>query len=109
VSSPITRRVYNLGLDEFIAWYGQEPRPGFPGFRMHSFRRGLVTKFQEVGGTASEAQKTAGHSKVETTSEYTFLQREHQEEIVLRIQARWNKEQQLFGPEAPAAAVAGGY
>ncbi len=29
VSSPITRRVYNLGLDEFIAWYGQEPRPGF--------------------------------------------------------------------------------
>ena len=28
VSSPITRRVYNLGLDEFIAWYSQEPRPG---------------------------------------------------------------------------------
>ena len=26
VSSPITRRVYNLGLDEFIAWFGQEPR-----------------------------------------------------------------------------------
>jgi hypothetical protein len=20
--------VYNLGLDEFFAWYGQEPRPG---------------------------------------------------------------------------------
>ena len=31
VSSPITRRVYNLGLDEFIAWYGQEPRPGSMG------------------------------------------------------------------------------
>jgi site-specific recombinase XerD len=29
VSSPITRRVYNLALDEFIAWFGQEPRPGF--------------------------------------------------------------------------------
>ncbi len=29
VSWPTTRRVYNLGLDEFIAWYGQEPRPGF--------------------------------------------------------------------------------
>jgi hypothetical protein len=27
VSSPITRRVYNLGLDEFVAWYMQEPRP----------------------------------------------------------------------------------
>ena len=30
VSSPITRRVYNLGLDEFFAWYEQEPRAGFP-------------------------------------------------------------------------------
>ena len=29
VSSPITRRVYNLGLDEFFAWYAQESRPGF--------------------------------------------------------------------------------
>lgn len=29
VSSPITRRVYNLGLDEFFSWYGQEPRAGF--------------------------------------------------------------------------------
>src|SRR5262245_30001324 len=29
VSSPITRRVYNLGLDEFFAWFGQEPRSGF--------------------------------------------------------------------------------
>ena len=29
VSSPITRRVYNLGLDEFFAWYAQEPRAGF--------------------------------------------------------------------------------
>ena len=26
VSSPITKRVYNLGLDEFFAWYGQEAR-----------------------------------------------------------------------------------
>src|ERR1035441_8737892 len=29
VSSPITRRVYNLGLDEFFEWYGREARPGF--------------------------------------------------------------------------------
>ena len=27
VSSPITRRVYNLGLDEFITWFTAEPRP----------------------------------------------------------------------------------
>jgi hypothetical protein len=27
VSSPITRSVYNLGLDEFIAWFMVEPQP----------------------------------------------------------------------------------
>jgi hypothetical protein len=25
---PITKRVYNLGLDEFFAWFSQEARPG---------------------------------------------------------------------------------
>src|SRR5690349_6976143 len=29
VSSPITKRVYNLGLDEFFEWYAQESRLGF--------------------------------------------------------------------------------
>ena len=39
VSSPITRRVYNLGLDEFIAWYGQEFRPA-------GFTRATVTAWR---------------------------------------------------------------
>src|ERR1035438_4077783 len=30
VSSPITKRVYNLGLDEFFASYELEPRPTTP-------------------------------------------------------------------------------
>jgi len=29
VSSPITRRVYNMALNEFMNWYAQPPRPGF--------------------------------------------------------------------------------
>src|ERR1700681_4151827 len=29
VSSPITKRVYNMALDEFMAWFQQAPRPGF--------------------------------------------------------------------------------
>ena len=29
VSSPITKRVYNMAPDEFMAWFQQEPRPGF--------------------------------------------------------------------------------
>jgi hypothetical protein len=41
VSSPITRRVYNLGLDEFIAWFGHEPRPaGFTKATSDSVARG---------------------------------------------------------------------
>ena len=28
VSSPITKRVYNMALDEFMGWFRQEPRPG---------------------------------------------------------------------------------
>jgi integrase len=38
VSSPITRRVYNLGLDEFFAWYGQEPRAGFTKATVSAWR-----------------------------------------------------------------------
>jgi hypothetical protein len=41
VSSPITKRVYNLGLDEFFAWYGQEPRPGFTKATVAAWRVAL--------------------------------------------------------------------
>ena len=40
VASPITKRVYNLGLDEFFAWYGQEPRPGFTKATVSAWRVG---------------------------------------------------------------------
>jgi hypothetical protein len=29
VSSPITKRVYNMALDEFYTWFQQAPRFGF--------------------------------------------------------------------------------
>ena len=42
VSSPITRRVYNLGLDEFFAWLSiQEPRPGFTKATVSAWRVAL--------------------------------------------------------------------
>src|SRR4051794_40764531 len=57
VSSPITRRVYNLGLDEFITWYALEPRPGFTKATVCSWRvaleaRGLGTVSINVRITA---------------------------------------------------------
>jgi site-specific recombinase XerC len=44
VSSPITKRVYNLGLDELIAWYGQEPRPGFTKATVSAWRVALEAR-----------------------------------------------------------------
>src|SRR5271167_2702564 len=44
VSSPITRRVYNLGLDEFIAWYTGEPRAGFTKATVSAWRVALEAR-----------------------------------------------------------------
>src|SRR5579862_8913679 len=45
VSSPITRRVYNLGLDEFITWYTAEPRPaGFTKATVAAWRVALEAR-----------------------------------------------------------------
>ena len=45
VSSPITRRVYNLGLDEFFAWLSvQEPRPGFTKATVSAWRVALEAR-----------------------------------------------------------------
>ena len=44
VSSPITRRVYNLGLDEFFRWYAQAPRPGFTKAAVSSWRVALEAR-----------------------------------------------------------------
>jgi site-specific recombinase XerD len=44
VSSPITKRVYNLGLNEFFAWYGREPRPGFTKATVNVWRTELEAR-----------------------------------------------------------------
>src|SRR4051794_6078770 len=44
VSSPITKRVYNLGLDEFFAWYGQEARSGFTKATVSAWRVSLEAR-----------------------------------------------------------------
>jgi len=44
VSSPITRRVYNMALDEFIAWYRLEPRPGFTKATVSAWRVSLEAR-----------------------------------------------------------------
>jgi site-specific recombinase XerD len=41
VSSPITKRVYNMALDEFLAWFKQAPRPGFTKATVSAWRVSL--------------------------------------------------------------------
>ena len=44
VASPITRRVYNMALDEFMAWFQQAPRSGFSKATVHAWRVSLEAR-----------------------------------------------------------------
>jgi site-specific recombinase XerC len=57
VSSPITRRVYNLGLDEFIAWYGLEPRLGFTKATVSAWR--VTLEARGLGSVSINVRITA--------------------------------------------------
>jgi site-specific recombinase XerD len=77
VSSPITRRVYNHGLNEFFHWYSQAPRPGFTKAAVSAWRvaleaRGLgsvsinvrITAVRKLAAEA--ADKAAGIARVKS-------------------------------------------
>ena len=44
VSSPITKRVYNMALDEFLGWFQEAPRPGFTKATVSAWRVSLETR-----------------------------------------------------------------
>ena len=60
----------------------------FEGLGPHSFRRANITWRQQVGGSAIEASKIAGHSDLEMTGEYTFVTAERQNELTHLIQEK---------------------
>lgn len=57
-SSPITKRVYNMALDEFLVGFQQAPRPGFTkatvsAWRVYSFpKEDVYGRFFFKEGTA---------------------------------------------------------
>ena len=57
VSSPITKRVYNLGLDEFIEWFGKEPRPGFTKATVSAWR--VAREARGLGSVSINVRITA--------------------------------------------------
>src|SRR5882762_10881259 len=44
VSSPITKRVYNMALNEFMNWFQQAPRPGFTKAAVSAWRVSLEAR-----------------------------------------------------------------
>jgi len=49
--------MYNLGLDEFIEWYGQQPRPGFTKATVSAWRGALEAR--RLGAVSINVQITA--------------------------------------------------
>jgi integrase len=117
-----------MGADEFV--FQQKRAPGrpmwdsgvrdalheaatvegcdFEGLGPHSFRRANITWRQQVGGSAIEASKIAGHSDLEMTGEYTFVTAERQNELTRRIQEKLSiaaGEKALRGGSAPKTST----
>src|SRR5215208_5645909 len=44
VSSPITRRMYNMALDEFMVWFQRELRPGLTKATVSAWRVSLEAR-----------------------------------------------------------------
>src|SRR5690349_11312363 len=80
------RPLWDSGVRDALHQAAEAEGCDFPGLGPHSFRRANITWRQQVGGSAIEASKIAGHSDLEITGEYTFVTPERQNELTRRIQ-----------------------
>jgi integrase len=80
--------LWDSGVRDALHLAAEQEGCDFPGLGPHSFRRANITWRQEVGGSAIEASRIAGHSGLAMTSEYTFVTPERQNELTRRIQER---------------------
>lgn len=78
--------LWDSGVRQALKGAAETEGCDFPGFGPHSLRRANITLRQEVGGSAIEASKLAGHSKVNMTGEYTLVQLSRQDELTRKIQ-----------------------
>src|SRR5437764_9689079 len=102
--------LWDSGVRDALHQAAQAEGCDFPGLGPHSFRRANVTWRQEVGGSAIEASKIAGHSDLEMTGEYTFVTAERQNELTRRIQdkladASTKKQEKPARPQPPGSEV----
>src|SRR5882757_9588630 len=82
------RPLWDSGVRDALHQAAEAEGCDFEGLGPHSFRRANITWRQQVGGSAIEASKIAGHSDLEMTGEYTFVTPERQNELTRRIQEK---------------------
>lgn len=80
--------MWDSGVRKSLKKAAADAECDFVGFGMHSFRRANITLRQEVGGSAIEASKIAGHANISMTGEYTKVQLKRQDELTRAIQDR---------------------
>lgn len=80
--------LWDSGIRDALHQAAAEVGCDFPGLGPHSFRRANITWRQQVGGSAIEASKIAGHTSLKMTGEYTFIDPVRQNELTRRIQER---------------------
>jgi integrase len=98
--------LWDSGVRDALHQAAQAEGCDFPGLGLHSFRRANITWRQEVGGSAIEASKIAGHSDLEMTSHYTFVAPERQNELTRRIQKKLAAAEKNQKVQAPSAGTA---
>jgi integrase len=105
--------LWDSGVRDALHQAAKDEGCDFPGLGPHSFRRANITWRQQVGGSAIEASKIAGHSDLEMTGQYTFVAPERQNELTRRIQEKLaeaaNKIEESAArtaPSTPATAEA---
>jgi hypothetical protein len=74
----LSRPMWDSGVRKALKLAAQAEGCDFLGFGLHSFRRANITWRQEVGASAIEASKIAGHGSV-SMDHYTLVQLKRQE------------------------------
>jgi len=94
-----TKPMWDSGIRDRLKRAARDYGCDFKGFGLHSFRRANITLRQEVGGSAIEAQKIAGHATVNMTGDYTIVQLKRQDELTRAIQERLASVRQRLSDE----------
>jgi integrase len=85
-----SKPMWDSGVRKALKMAARAEGCDFLGFGLHSFRRANITWRQEVGASAIEASKIAGHGSVSMTDHYTHVQLKRQEELTRALQERYS-------------------